>query len=59
MDDLALRQNNDHIPPLMYWYPGSFPSDRAPNLPNDTFAIVNTENTEPSYRSGHHYSTGQ
>ena len=30
---------------------GSFPSDFVPNLPNDTFAIINTQ---PSNTSGEH-----
>ena len=52
MDDIALRQIIDRIPLLKYRYIGSFPSDRVTNLPNDTFAIVNTE---PSYMSGEHW----
>ena len=52
MDDIALRQIIDRFPLLWYRYLGSFPSDRVPNLPNDTFAIVNTE---PSYMSGEHW----
>ena len=52
MDDIALRQIIDRIPLLKYRYLGSFPSDRVYNLPNDTFAIVNTE---PSYMSGEHW----
>ena len=52
MDDIALRQIIDLIPLLKYRYLGSFPADRVPNLPNDTFAIVNTE---PSYMSGEHW----
>ena len=52
MDDIALRQIIDRIPLLKYRYLGSFPSDRVPNLPNVTFAIVNTE---PSYMSGEHW----
>ena len=47
-----MRQNIDRIPLLKYRYFGSFPSDRVPNLPLDTFAIVNTE---PSYMSGEHW----
>ena len=52
MDDIALRQYIDRIPLLKHWYLGSFPSDRVPNLPNDTFAIVNTD---PSKVSGEHW----
>ena len=52
MDEIALRQIIDRIPLLKYRYLGSFPSDRVPMLPNDTFAIVNTE---PSYMSGEHW----
>ena len=52
MDDIALRQSNDRIPLLKYWYLGSFPSDLVPMLPNDTFANVKTE---PSYMSGEHW----
>ena len=52
MDDIALRQIIDRIPLLKYRYIGSFHSDRVPNLPNDTLAIVNTE---PSYMSGEHW----
>ena len=52
MDGIALRQIIDRIPLLKYRYFGSFPSDRVPMLPNDTFAIVNTE---PSYMSGEHW----
>ena len=52
MDDITLLQIIDRIPLLKYQYLGSFPSDRVPNLPNVTFAIVNTE---PSYMSGEHW----
>ena len=52
MDDIALRQIIDRIPLLKYRYLGSVPSDRVPNLPNDTFANVNTE---PSYMCGEHW----
>ena len=52
MDDIALRQSIDRIPLLKYRYLGSFPSDRFLNLPNDTFAIVNTEQ---SYMSCEHW----
>ena len=54
MDGIALRQIIDRIPLLKYRYLGSFPSDRVPMLPNDTFAIVNTE---PSYMSGENWVT--
>ena len=52
MDDIALQQIIDRIPLLKYRYLGSFPSDRVPNLSNDTFAIVNTE---PNYITGEHW----
>ena len=47
-----MRQIIDRIRLLKYQYLGSFPSNRVRNLPNDTFAIVNTD---PSYMSGEHW----
>ena len=52
MDDIALRQIIDRTPLLKYRYIISFPSDRVPNQPNDTFDIVDTE---PSYMSAEHW----
>ena len=52
MDDIALRQIIGRIPLLKNRYLCSFLSDRVPMLPNDTFAILNTE---PSYMSGEHW----
>ena len=52
IDGIALRQIIDRFPLLKYRYIGSFPSDCVPKLPNDTFAIVNTES---SYMSGEHW----
>ena len=42
MDNTFLKQNVNRSPVLKYRYMGSFPSDFVPNLPNDTFAIINT-----------------
>ena len=52
MDNNSLEQFVDRILLLKYWYMGSFPSDFAPNLPNDTFAIINTQ---PSNTPGEHW----
>ena len=43
MDNTSLKQIVDRILLLKYRYMGSFPSDSVPNLPNDTFAIINTQ----------------
>ena len=43
MDNVALPQNINRIPLLKYRYIGSFPCDCVPTLPNDTFAIINTQ----------------
>ena len=43
MDNVALRQIKNRIPLLNYRYNGSFPCDFVPTLPNDTFAIINTQ----------------
>ena len=40
------------ITSLKYWYIGSLPSDFVPNLPNGTFAIINTQ---PSNTPGEHW----
>ena len=42
LDNTSLKQIVNGIPLLKYRYMGSFPSDFDPNLPNDTFAIINT-----------------
>ena len=52
MDNTSPKQIVNCIPLLKYWYMGSFPSDFVPNLPNDTFAIVNTH---PNKTSGEHW----
>ena len=43
MDNTSLKQTVNRIPLLKYRYMGSFPADFVPNLPNDTFAIINTQ----------------
>ena len=52
MDNTSFRQIVNRIPLLKYQYIGSFPSDFVPNLPNDTFAIINTQ---PSNTPGEHW----
>ena len=52
MDNTSLKQTVNRIPLLKYRYIGSFPSDFVPNLPNDTFAIINTQ---PSNTPGEHW----
>ena len=52
MDNVALRQIIDRIPLLKYRYIGSYPYDLVPTLPNNTFAIVNTQ---PSQKEGEHW----
>ena len=52
MDNTSLKQIVNRIPLLKYRYIGSFPSDFAPNLPNDTFAIISTQ---PSNTPGEHW----
>ena len=42
MDNTFLKQIVNRIHLLKYLYMGSFPSDFVPNLPNDTFMIINT-----------------
>ncbi len=51
MDNTSLEQIANRIPLLKYRYMGTFPSDFVPNLPNDTFAIINTQ---PSNTPGEH-----
>ena len=44
MDNVSLLEKKiDRIPLLKYRYIGSPPCDLAPNLPNFTFAIINTQ----------------
>ena len=43
MNNISLKQIVNCILLLKYRYMGSFPSDFVPNLPNDTFAIINTQ----------------
>ena len=52
MDNVALCQTINRIPLLKYRYNGSFPCDYVPTLPNDTFAIINTQ---PSNMQGEHW----
>ena len=52
MDNTSLKQIVKRIPLLKHRYMGSFPSDFVPNLPNDTFAIINTQ---PSNTPGEHW----
>ena len=52
MDNTSLEQFVNRIILLKYRYMGSFPSDFVPNLPNDTFAIINTQ---PSYTPREHW----
>ena len=54
MDNTSLKQIVTRIPLLKYRYMGSFTSDFVPNLPNDTFAITNTQ---PSSTPGEHWIT--
>ena len=52
MDNTSLKQIVNRIHLLKYRYIGSFPSDFVSNLPNDTFAI---NNTQPSNTPGEHW----
>ena len=52
MDNVVLRQIINRIALLKYRYIGSFPCDFVPTLPNDTFAITNTQ---PSNMQGEHW----
>ena len=52
MDNTSLLQIINRISLLKYRYIGSLPSDFVPSLPNNTFAIVNTQ---PSNASGEHW----
>ena len=52
MDNNSLKQIVNRILLLKYRYMGSFPSDFVSNLPNDTFAIFNTQ---PSNTPGEHW----
>ena len=51
MDNFGLQQIINRIPLLKFRYLGSFPSDYAPTLDNDSFAIINTQpsNMEGEY----------
>ena len=53
MDNVALRRIINRIPLLKYRYIGSIPCDHVPTLPNDTFAIINTQ---PSNVQGEHWN---
>ena len=52
MDNFAPQQVINRIPLLKFRYLGSFPSDYAPTLDNETFAIINTQ---PSNMQGEHW----
>ena len=52
IDNTSPRQIVNRILLLKYRYIGSFPSDFVPNLPNYTFAIINTQ---PSNTPGEHW----
>ena len=52
MDNFALQQIINRILLIKFRYLGSFPSDYAPYLDNDTFAIINTQ---PSNMQGEHW----
>lgn len=52
MDDKALREIIVKIPELHLRFLGTFPVDRTPNLPESTFAIVNSA---PSHSLGEHW----
>ena len=54
MDNNSPKQIVTRIRLPKYRYMGSFPSDFVPNLPNDTFAIINTQ---PSNTPGEHWIT--
>ena len=52
MDNTSPKRIVNRIALLKHRYMGSFPSDFVPNLPNDTFAIINTH---PSNTPGEHW----
>ena len=52
MDNVALRQIINRIPILKYRYIGVFPCGYVPTLPNDRFAVINTQ---PSNMQGEHW----
>ena len=52
MDNVALQQIINRIPLLKFRYLGSFPSDYALTLDNDTFANINMQ---PSSMQGEHW----
>lgn len=43
MDSLSLMQIIERIPELQYKYLGCFPADCVPELPPDTFAVLNNK----------------
>ena len=43
MDNNSIKQIVNHIPLFKYRYTGSFSSDFVPDLPINTFAIINTQ----------------
>ena len=51
MDYFALQQFINRIPLLKFRFLSLFPSEYAPTLDNDTFAIINTQ---PSKMQGEH-----
>ena len=52
MDNFALQQIINCIPPLKFRYLGSFRSDYVATLDYDTFASINTQ---PSIMQGEHW----
>ena len=52
MDSTSFEHNINRILLVTYRYIGSFPSDFVSDLPNDTFAIINTQ---PSITPGEHW----
>ena len=46
MDNQSLQQIIERIPELKFKYIGSFPTDFIPNLPNLSFAIINTASSK-------------
>ena len=51
-DNTSLEQIGNCILVPRYRYIGSFPSDFVPTLPNETFAVINTQ---PSNMPGEHW----
>ena len=52
MSKASIKQKINLIPLLKCWYLGSFSSDYVPILPNETFAIINTQ---PTNMQGKHW----